>query len=319
MEERTLRYCLKLFSCFFILIFLIFLIFVFFFEKLKLDNDTIVINKGQSINSIVDNIFVKEGNLKKRIFYKNVFRLSSILYSPIHHGKFIIKDNANLINIIRTISKISNYNYKIKIIEGWEMYTLVNSLKEIYQKNVFLNYEDVIADTYLINSSNSSQELEKFLIERKNDFFDRYEENIILKKYGIKKIQIIASLVEKEAKNNDDKKLVTSVILNRLNVGMKLQIDASTIFAITGGNFKLNRKLTNKDLKISHPYNTYYVKGLPPGMISYISADTIKIILENPKSNFLFYFYNMLKEKHIYSKNYNEHRKKLNDYRNELQ
>ena len=54
--------------------------------------------------------------------------------------------------------------------------------------------------------------------------------------------------VEKEAKNNDDKKLVTSVILNRLNVGMKLQIDASTIFAITGGNFKLNRKLTNKAL-----------------------------------------------------------------------
>ena len=318
LEEQTLRYCLKLFSYFLILSIFLFLIFILFFEKGKLDNDFIIIYKGQSVSSIVNTIFIKESHLKKNFVYKNFFILSNLFYSPIHHGKFIINNNTSLIKIIKTISETSNYNYKITIIEGWEKYNLSEYLEEIYEKSSFISYEDLMADTYLINSSNSSQDLKKFLIHKKNNFFDKYKENKILKKYGIKKIQIIASLVEKEAKNYNDKKFVASVILNRLDIGMKLQIDASTIFAITGGNYKLNRKLTSKDLKINHPYNTYYIKGLPPGMISYISPDTIKIILENHKSNFLFYFYNMLIEKHIYSKGYNEHRKKLNDYRKQL-
>ena len=50
---------------------------------------------------------------------------------------------------------------------------------------------------------------------------------------------------------------------------MKLQLDATTIFAITNGNYHLDRPLQIKDLKIKHPYNTYYIKGLPPSPISY--------------------------------------------------
>ena len=50
-------------------------------------------------------------------------------------------------------------------------------------------------------------------------------------------------------------------------------------------------------------------------MISYVGKKTIEIILENNKSDFLFYFYNILEKKHIFSKNYQSHRKKLNEYR----
>ena len=122
-------------------------------------------------------------------------------------------------------------------------------------------------------------------------------------------------MIEKEAKNDQDKSLIASVIINRLNANMRLQIDATVIYSITEGKYKLNRKLKYSDLKIKHPYNTYHIKGLPPKMISYVSSNTLKKIFENIKSNYFFYFYNVLEGKHIFSENFKEHKLKLNEYR----
>ena len=96
---------------------------------------------------------------------------------------------------------------------------------------------------------------------------------------------------------------------------MKLQIDASTIFSITKGKFKLNRELLIKDLKIKDMHNTYYIKGLPPSPICFVSKKTIEIVLEDYKSEYLFYFYNKDLKKHIYSKTFDQHKIKLNKYR----
>ena len=62
-------------------------------------------------------------------------------------------------------------------------------------------------------------------------------------------------------------------------------------YAITNGNYDLNRELTYNDLKINSPYNTYKIKGLPPSPISYVGTKTIDLILENYKSEYLFYFF----------------------------
>ena len=107
----------------------------------------------------------------------------------------------------------------------------------------------------------------------------------------------------------------SSVIFNRLNKGMKLQIDATVVFALTNGNFDLKRKLLLNDLKINHPYNTYIYKGLPPKPISFVGKKTIDIIFENYKSDFLFYFFDKSLKRHIFSTNYKNHIKKLNEYR----
>ena len=87
-------------------------------------------------------------------------------------------------------------------------------------------------------------------------------------------------------------------------------------YAITDGNYDLGRDLLIKDLEIKHPYNTYYIKGLPPGPISYVGKKTMELIYENYKSNYLYYFYNNIERKHIYSETYDEHRRKLSEYRN---
>ena len=70
------------------------------------------------------------------------------------------------------------------------------------------------------------------------------------------------------------------------------------------------------DLKIDHPYNTYINYGLPPKPISYVGKKTLDIIFENYKTDFMFYFFNYDLNRHIFSKNYKDHIKKLNEYRN---
>ena len=136
-----------------------------------------------------------------------------------------------------------------------------------------------------------------------------------LNNYTNKEILIISSLVEKEAIDDNDKRLVSSVVFNRLRRNMKLDIDASVIYSITKGEYKLMRPLNYEDLKIDSIYNTYLNKGLPPQPICIPGLNTIKIVLENYKSPYLFYFFDNNKKSHIFSKNYKTHINKLNEYR----
>tara|TARA_Y100000590_G_scaffold462238_1_gene625855 strand:- start:559 stop:1512 length:954 start_codon:yes stop_codon:yes gene_type:complete len=314
LEELTLRYYLSLSSFLVILIYFIYLLSI---NSINNQTKIIEINKGDSINQISKNIFLEKNYFESKI-YNLVTLIYDKYYKPINFGKFKIKKNSNIFELLSIISKKSNIDYKITIIEGWEKYQLREYISSFYNDYKFIDYNQLIADTYIINSSQSFNDFKIFLFNNLNNFFKEYENNKLIQEYGINNILIISSLVEKEAKDNEDKGLITSVIFNRLSKRMKLQIDATVISSITNGEYKLNRKLTYEDLKINHPINTYNIYGLPDKMISYVGADTIKIVLENPKSDFLFYFYNILEDKHIFSKNFNEHKTKLNEYRQKI-
>ena len=314
MEVLTLRFYLTLFSIFFLIIYFFYL---FNFKVIILDKKIINIKKNESIHNIVNSIVKDENYIHKKIFYLSLI-LNNKYNQKINYGKFRIDNNLSFLNLLKIITNKSNIDYRLTIVEGWEKYQLDKYLSSYYLDYEQLPYNALIADTYKINSSNSFEQLKNFLELTKNNFINNYEDNELLKKYGFENILIIASLVEKEAKNNDDKSLISSVIFNRLNNNMKLQIDATVISAITQGMYKFDRDLNYNDLKFKNILNTYIIDGIPPEMISYVGKKTIEIILENNKSNFLFYFYNIIEKKHIFSKNYKEHKKKLYEYRKEI-
>ena len=314
LEVQTLRYYLSLFS---VIIFLLYSYYIIQFQFLFKDQHTIRIIKGDSVSKISENIIIDKNYLQKNIYYLLIV-FSNRFISPINYGDFLIEKNSNILSVLRTISKASNVNYEITIIEGWEKYQLTNYLNKFFIEQTILDYDSLLADTYYINSSDSLKKLFNLMDINKKRFFDKFKNNELYNLYSEKEILIISSLIEKEAKNSEDKKLIASVILNRLKKNMRLQIDATVIFALTEGKFKLNRKLTLLDLKTQHPFNTYYIYGLPPDLISYVGPETIKIVLENPKSDYLFYFYNVLEKKHIFSKNYERHKFKLNEYRKKI-
>ena len=314
LEELILLYYLRIISLIFILVFL-YSSYLFFLKDIKSINLNITIEKNQSSKSIVDSNIANLNTFEKFIT-KSYLSIHSKYFKKIHYGKFILPEEVNLKVFISTITKPSNFILKITIVEGWSKYQLNELLKYNFKNFKNIEYLDILADTYFLHSY---EDFDKFYLKLKkirDNTKQKYKNHELLKIFTFDKLLIIGSLLEKEGIDDFDKKVIFSVIQNRLQKKMKLQIDATTIFAITDGKYDLERELNLKDLKIQHPYNTYYIKGLPPGPISYVGKKTIELIFENYKSKYLYYFYNNVVKKHIYSETYIDHKRKLSEYRN---
>ena len=317
MEEQIQRYCFHLIKnkLLIFFIFLLFLLLLSFFFKASITKERIIeIEKGTSINKISSLILYDKSFFDKKLF-KIYLQIYDLFIDNINYGEFKLNKNSSLIDIVEIISKPSNVFYKFTVIDGWEVYQLENYMKSNFGTLIKIDYQDILADTYKYKSTDTLDKIIRLIHLNKNQLFNNYDGNILLNEYSINEIMTIASLIEREGINVNDKRLISSVIFNRLNKNMKLQIDASTIFAITKGRFKFTKKLTYNDLKINDKYNTYYIYGLPSNPICYVGRKTIEIVLENYKSEFLFYFFNNELNKHVFSKSYQEHIDKLNKYR----
>ncbi len=322
MEEQIQRYCFLLIKKKLFIFFIIFLFFSFSFSfsfsflfKSSINKEKIIeIEKGTSINEISSLVLYD-----KSFFYKKLFRIylqiHDLFIDNINYGEFKLNKNSSLIDIVDIISKPSNVFYKFTVIDGWQSYQLENYMKLNFGSPIKIDYQDILADTYKYKSTDTLDTIIRLMHKNKNQLFNNYDSNKLLNEYSINEIMTIASLVEREGINDNDKRLISSVIFNRLNKNMKLQIDASTIFSVTRGKFKFTRKLKHNDLRINDIYNTYFIYGLPPNPICYVGRKTIEIVLENYKSEFLYYFFNNELNKHIFTKSYREHINKLNKYR----
>ena len=124
------------------------------------------------------------------------------------------------------------------------------------------------------------------------------------KQFGLTEYELItvASLIEKEAANPEERPLVASVIYNRIRAGMPLQIDATIQYAL--GEPK--EKITLDDLKVESPYNTYANPGLPPGPIASPSRESIEAALKPAKTNYLYYVLEADGKEHFFTDDYDE-------------
>ena len=317
MEVQILHYYLRAFSIITISLFILLIVYTYYTlnKEVEISNNLIKINKGENIEKIIYKNF-KNHSLLDIFIIKKYYQITNLFFKKfIHYGEFKIENNISIINLLNIISKPSNYIKKITIIEGWSKKDLNLELSKYFTDVKNIPYENIIADTYYFNNNTTFDafinELKKFKIE----YFSNYNKNKISELYTNNEIMIIGSLLEKEGLDYEDKRKISSVIFNRLNKKMKLQIDATVIFALTNDQYELNRKLLIEDLKISHPYNTYLYHGLPPKPISYVGKKTIDIIFENYQTDFLFYFFNNSLNRHIFSKNFEDHKFKLNEYR----
>ena len=284
---------------------------------ISLENDkTITIDKGESVKKVLSSNFKKTKNYDLFLLYY-IYKINSyIKKSFMHYGEFYIDKNITYINFINVISKPSNVLNKITIVEGWSKKELNFELSKYFDDFYTIDYNLILADTYYFKKQDKFKDFVNKLKTFKNNYFKKIENNFFFKNYNQNDLMIIGSLLEKEGLDYEDKKKISSVIRNRLNKNMRLQIDATVIYALTNGKYDLNRKLTINDLKFDHPFNTYIINGLPPSSISYVGTKTIDIILENYTSDNMFYFYNSIIKKHDFSRTFEEHKKKLNEYRN---
>jgi UPF0755 protein len=311
LEEQILRFYLKVFS--FLSIFVVYFFYIFLVRDINLKNDFFFIKKNENYISVINNnIIDNDINL---FFYKLSLRTLLFTSNEIHFGKFKLKEKTTYYQILKSIVLPSNFYNKITIVEGWSKNELNIILSKFFDKSQEIDYDKIAADTYILSEGASFLTFKKQLDEQFLLIKNKFQDHPLLERYSFKEILIIGSLLEREGVNYEDKRKIYSVIMNRLKLNMKLQIDATVIFSLTGGNSNLNRKLTYNDLKIKHPYNTYIHFGLPPAPISYVGHKTIELIFEDYKTDYLFYFYNSFENQHIFSLNYKDHLKKLNEYR----
>ena len=134
----------------------------------------------------------------------------------------------------------------------------------------------------------------------------------------MEKLVIIASLIEREAKLAADRPLTASVILNRLKIGMKLDIDATVQYALgyqTQEKSLWKKDLTNLDLEIDSPFNTYQNPGLPPAPIANPGLAAMEAVVNAPDTNYLYYISDKSGKLHL-AGTIEEHNANIDQYLN---
>ena len=126
---------------------------------------------------------------------------------------------------------------------------------------------------------------------------------------SIHQIITIASIIEKETGASFERPVISSVFHNRLKKKMRLESDPTVIYGIK----KFNGNITRKDLKTFTPYNTYVIKGLPPGPIANPGIKAINAALFPADTDFLF-FVSKKDTTHKFSTNIRDHNKAVRKY-----
>jgi UPF0755 protein len=141
--------------------------------------------------------------------------------------------------------------------------------------------------------------LEQYLIETQELDFEGAQERLNLSEH---ELVTVASLIERESANSEERPVIASVIYNRIRQGMPLQIDATIQYAL--GEPK--EELSLRDLKVDSPYNTYENPGLPPGPIASPSRESIQAALQPADTDYLYYVLDAEGKEHFFTDNYDE-------------
>ena len=131
------------------------------------------------------------------------------------------------------------------------------------------------------------------------------------KPLSTREVVTMASLIEREAASSQEMPMVASVIVNRLNAPMRLQIDAALQYARLQSGQGHKKRLTYADLKAASPYNTYQNDGLPPGPICNPGQAALEAAAKPAKSDALFYVYSPLLKHSRFAHAYSDHLKNV--------
>ena len=127
--------------------------------------------------------------------------------------------------------------------------------------------------------------------------------------FSVHSMVTLASIIEKETGVPEERSVISSVFHNRLKRGMRLESDPTVIYPIKD----FDGNLTKKHLSAPSPYNTYKIRGLPPGPIANPGREAILAALYPAETDYL-YFVSKKDSTHKFSKRYSEHLRAIQKY-----
>jgi UPF0755 protein len=294
--------------------------------------DTIIkIDEGDNLNIISRKL--KEARI---IQDRLGFKLMVVVFAKstsLSYGwyKFNIYEEPR--EILKSLIKGRRLTVKVAIPEGLKINETIHAFRRHRDTDINISkLESLARDTTFIKTLGIKQPtLEGYLFPDTYIFYKGEKAKNVIKKmtsnlfsivkpcqkfkiksmeFSTHEILTIASMIEREAMVDREKPIIASVIYNRLEKNIPLQIDATVLYAL--GIHK--RRVMYKDLKIKSPYNTYRNGGLPPGPIASPGFQSIMAALHPARTDYLYYVATG-KGDHIFSKTYKEHlkaKKKVN-------
>lgn len=288
------------------------------------------ISSGSGVKEIANQL-KRAGIIKyPRIFeyYARLTRKADRLQA----GLYALDSNMSLREVVTALTSraMSADEVRLTIIEGWTSTEIAQYLKksnlhsegflEIVKKGEFNIDDDLLfkskpknsslegylfPDTYFVYKKSSGEEIvEKMIKNFQKKIDDDLRAQIKKSPLSFYEILTLASIVEKEVANFNDRQLVAGIFLKRLSDGYPLESDA-TINFITGKNIT---RPTTSDLEQVSAYNTYNNLGLTPGPIGNPGLDAIKAVLSPQESEYYFFLTTPEpQEQVIYSRSFEEH------------
>ena len=292
--------------------------------KIK-DEEIIEVAEGDSFYGVLNKLS-EEDKIKNEFLVKLYLKIRGIK-PEVLAGTYKLDKSMTLDEIITLLSSDSTVGkIYITIPEG---YTIDDIAEELEENNI-CSSEDFISSVknydlpaYVSNNPSKRYNLEGFLFpdtygfnENENADFvvmtmiNRFEEvwqelveslNLSIADDEIEKIVNVASIIEKEAVVDSERSLISSVIYNRIEIGMPLQIDATVIYSY-GYHIE---KMYERHLEIDSPYNTYMYYGLPIGPISNPGRASLMAALKPEKTDYLYYLLES-EYTHYFTDNYDD-------------
>lgn len=256
---------------------------------------TFTISKGESSRDIADRL-KKQGLIRSSLAFFILARFTG-LGNNIQAGQFILSPSMDM-NAVATDLTHGTIDVRITIPEGWrnEEIALKFAQELSIPEGEFLSVAQegyMFPDTYLFPKDATAGAVSKIMFANFKNKTAKVEENLLKKNsLSLNDLVIIASLVEREASYEEDRPLVASVILNRLKLGMKLDLDATIQYALGYQSKEKSwwkKELTLEDINFNSPYNTYRNAELPPGPIANPGLAAISAAYNASNTDYLYY------------------------------
>jgi UPF0755 protein len=185
--------------------------------------------------------------------------------------------------------------HRITMAEGvtsWQVVQAINGIEVLQGDLTDIPAEGTLAPySYEVASGDTRASVIADMVTRQTSILDQAWTNRAadLPLKSKQEALILASIIEKETSVPDERGLVSSVFINRLNQGMPLQTDPTVIYGITKGQGVLGRGLRRSELRGQTPWNTYVIRGLPPTPIANPGPDAIAAAVNPNDSRYIFF------------------------------
>ncbi len=280
-------------------------------------NTAVTIEEGSTVSETVTSF--KEQNLVRSEFLFYIIMVGFHRPESLKAGTYVFENPLSAITLAGRITEQAPPDTLISVTfpEGYSAkeYAQIASLHLIdFDSGEFYELAKdsegyLFPETYFVPADFTPEKLFDLLTKTYKEKTAAFNEQISKNSLSSYEIVTLASIIEREANDDESMQLVANILLQRLDLGMPLQVDASMEYILE----KPLKELTADDLKIDTPYNTYLYTGLTPTPIGNPGLVSIAAVLNAVPTEYLYYITDEEGEFH-YAKTYAEHLRNIEKY-----